>query len=509
MVLRYAPSPTGPQHIGGLRTALYCYLLAQRHGGELILRIEDTDRSRFVGGAEEFIIKACNWLGLEFSQGVHVGGPHAPYRQSERGELYQQYARQLLDSGNAYIAFDTAEELDAMRKKLEESGAANRTYNYVTRQTMTNSLTLPADEVQRRIDAGDPYVVRFKVPTKDDVRFEDAVRGWIHFHSSSVDDKVLLKSDGLPTYHLANVVDDYHMQVTHVVRGEEWLSSTPLHVLLYRALGWEDAMPQFAHLALLLDPKGKKLSKRNADKFGIPVFAFNWLDEASGETWEGYADLGYLPEALLNYLALLGWHPGGEDELMTREEMIAKFSLERCHHAGAKFDLEKLKSFQEHYLRKRSDEELAALMRPHVKAAGFTVDDAFLAGVAALMRERITFAHEVVEKAGYMFAAPTSYDEKAVRKRWKPDAVELMREFRKRMGALETWTQEAIHDLFQAFLAEKEIGFGKLGAPLRLALTGAAGGPGLFEIAALIGREESLRRMDDAFVNIQPAEAGA
>lgn len=503
IVLRYAPSPTGPQHIGGLRTALYCYLLAQKHGGEFILRIEDTDQNRFVEGAEEFIIRAAEWLGLEFTQGVHLGGPHGPYRQSERSELYGKFAQQLLDQGDAYYAFDTPEDLAEMRRILEENKVENRTYNYVTRQSMKNSLTLSPEEVERRIASGDPYVVRFKVPTKEDVRFQDIVRGHMHFHSSAVDDKVLLKSDGLPTYHLANVVDDYHMEVTHVVRGEEWLSSTPLHVLLYKALGWADKMPTFAHLALLLGPNGGKLSKRNADKFGIPVFPFDWFDAASGETWRGYKDLGYLPEAVMNYIALLGWHAESDQELMSREELIQAFSLERCNKAGAKFDMDKLKSFQEHYLRQKSTEELAALARPHLEAAGFTdISDTLLNGAVDLMRERISFPQDLASQGAFFFQAPTSYHEKTVRKKWKADPVALLREFLPRMEAAPEWKSGPLHDLFVAFVEEKEIGMGKLMAPFRLALTGMAGGPGLFETAELIGREEAVSRIKTALEKI-------
>lgn len=498
MVLRYAPSPTGPQHIGGLRTALYCYLLAQKHGGEFILRIEDTDQNRFVEGAEDFIIRAAEWLGLKFTQGVHVGGPHAPYRQSERSELYGKFAQQLLDQGDAYYAFDTPEDLAEMRRILEENKVEHRTYNYVTRQSMKNSLTLPAEEVQRRIDAGEPYVVRFKVPTKEDIRFQDIIRGHMHFHSSVVDDKVLLKSDGLPTYHLANVVDDYHMEVTHVVRGEEWLPSTPLHVLLYKALGWADKMPVFAHLALLLGPNGGKLSKRNADKFGIPVFPFDWLDPASGETWRGYKDLGYLPEAVMNYISLLGWHPGTEQELMSRAELIEAFSLERCHKAGAKFDMDKLKSFQEHYLRAKSTTELAALVRPSVEAAGYEVSDTFLETAVELMRERIAFPQDLVQQGAFFFAAPTEYHEKSVRKKWKADPVAMLRELLPRFESAGEWKAETLHGIFVAFVEEKEVGMGKLMAPLRLALTGMAGGPGLFETAELVGKEETIARINAA-----------
>lgn len=503
-VLRYAPSPTGPQHIGGLRTALYCYLLARKLDAELILRIEDTDQGRFVPGAEEFIVKAVEWLGITFTQGVHVGGPHAPYRQSERSALYQSYAKQLVEAGHAYYAFDTAEELEAMRAKLEAAGMDNRGYNYVTRMSMRNSLTLPADEVQRLVAAGTNCVVRLKVPAKADVRFHDEIRGPQHWHSSNIDDRVLLKSDGLPTYHLANVVDDHTMGVTHVVRGEEWLSSTPTHVLLYEAFGWADTMPKFAHLALLLDPTGQKLSKRNADKFGIPIFPFDWLDEASGEVWQGYQNLGYLPEALLNYIALLGWHPGREEEIMSVDEMIQLFSLDRCHHAGARFDMAKLKSFQEHYLRAKSDAELAQLVRPSVDAAGFTVTDDYLLAVVPLMRERITFPQDLVQKGRFLFEAPAEYEASFAAKNWKQQGIDLLGAFLPRLAALSPWTTASVHDLFHAFVAEQAVGFGKVMAPLRLALTGVSAGPGCFEMAEAFGKEETLRRIQTALDTLPP-----
>lgn len=503
-VLRYAPSPTGPQHIGGLRTALYCYLLAKQLDGELILRIEDTDQGRFVPGAEEFIVRAIKWIGLDFTQGVHIGGPHAPYRQSERSAIYQQYARQLVEAGHAYYAFDTEAELEEMRAKLEAAGLENRGYNYVTRMSMRNSLTLPADEVERLVAAKENVVVRLKVPPKVDVRFHDEIRGPQHWHSSNIDDRVLLKSDGLPTYHLANVVDDHLMEVTHVVRGEEWLSSTPTHVLLYEAFGWKDTMPKFAHLALLLGPDGSKLSKRNADRFGIPIFPFNWFDKVSQDTWYGYKDLGYLPEALLNHVVLLGWHPGREDEIMSLDEMIQLFSLERCHHSGAKFDMAKLRSFQEHYLRLKTDDELADLARPSVDASGLTVSDDYLRRAVPLMRERIAFAQEVVEKGRFLFEAPTSYDQAFAAKNWKQQGIDLLGEFLPRLASLEPWNTQSVHDLFHAFVAEKAVGFGKVMAPLRLALTGVSAGPGCFEMAELFGKEETLRRIQAAIDNLPP-----
>ncbi|MFM2375908.1 MAG: hypothetical protein RLZZ165_1005 [Bacteroidota bacterium] len=504
-VFRYAPSPTGPQHIGGVRTALYSYLLARQMGGEFILRIEDTDQGRFVPGAEEFIIEAMKWVGIEFTQGVHMGGPHAPYRQSERSALYQRHARALVEHGHAYYAFDTAEELEEMRAKLEASGMDNRGYNYVTRMSMRNSLTLPEDEVARLVAAGTNCVVRLKVPPKLDVRFHDEIRGPQHWHSSNIDDRVLLKSDGLPTYHLANVVDDHEMGVTHVVRGEEWLSSTPTHVLLYEAFGWTATMPKFAHLSLMLGPDGSKLSKRNALKFGIPIFPFHWLDEESGKTWEGYRDLGYLPEALLNYIALLGWHPGREEEIMSVGEMTELFSLERCHHAGARFDMAKLLSFQEHYLRLKSDPDLAALVRPHVEAAGFHVTEAFLEAAVRLMRDRISFPQDLVEKGRFIFESPTAYEAGFAAKNWKQQGIDLLAEFLPRLMALSPWTAQTVNDLFHVFVAEKAVGFGKVMAPLRLALTGVAAGPGCFELAEVIGKEETLRRIRNAFDHL-PAQ---
>jgi glutamyl-tRNA synthetase len=502
-VLRYAPSPTGPQHIGGLRTALYCYLLAAKWNGELILRIEDTDQGRFVEGAEEFIIKACNWLGIRFTQGVHIGGPHAPYRQSERSEMYRKHVDILLESGKAYLAFDTEEDLEEMRKRLEAAGTEVRTYNYVTRMTMKNSLTLSADEVQKRLAAGEPHVVRFKVPEKEDVRFHDEIRGWVHFHGSHLDDKVLLKSDGLPTYHLANVVDDRLMEVTHVVRGEEWLPSTPLHVLLYKAFGWESEMPKFAHLPLLHDPKGRKLSKRNADEFGIPVFAYNWLDKPSGQVWEGFADLGYLPEAVLSYIALLGWHPGGEDERLSMDQLIAQFSLERCHHAPARFDVEKLNSFQEHAIREKTEAELAAMASPFLSKHGLEgTNETTLLHACRLMRERIRFASQVVEDALYLFKAPAAYDEAMVAKQWKPDTAAIMNGLSERLKALTTWDSQQVHDAFHAYVQETGLGLGKVMAPMRLALTGVPNGPAVFDIAHLIGQDETVSRIGSAVAKL-------
>lgn len=495
-VLRYAPSPTGPQHIGGIRTALYCYFFAKKHGGEFILRIEDTDQGRFVPGAEEYIIEATQWCGLEFTQGPHIGGPHRPYRQSERTALYQEHARKLLDNGKAYMAFDTPEDIQAMQQELESAGVVKPTYNFATRMRMQNSLTLSGEEVQFRLDNGHPYVVRLLVPENEEISFRDEIRDQVVINSSQVDDKVLLKSDGFPTYHLANVVDDHFMGVTHVIRGEEWLPSTPLHVLLYRAFGWEATMPKFAHLPLLLNPNGGKMSKRNAEKLGISTFPLTWTDPANNEVSQGYREMGYLPEAFVNYMALLGWHPGHEEEILSMEQLIDQFSLDRVSHSGAKFDLQKLNHFNGHYIRGKSDAELLALWKPELLKAGITgYSDDFLLQVIPLMKERITFIREIHETAPFFFETPDSYDEKQVKKRWKSPAPELISEMLPRLESLESWDAPAIEQMVKEFMEEKETGLGKIMMPFRLALTGMASGPGTFDIAAVIGMEESLKRL--------------
>lgn len=506
-VLRYAPSPTGPQHIGGIRTALYCYLFAQKTGGEFILRIEDTDRTRYVEGAEEFIVEACNWLGISFTQGVHVGGPNGPYRQSERLELYRRFANQLVAEGKAYLAFDTPQEIDEMKQRMKDAGAHLYQYNYVSRSSMNNSLTLAKEEVQKRIDNGDPYVIRFLINPKEDIRFKDEVRDWVVIHSSQLDDKVLIKSDGFPTYHLANIVDDHHMGVTHVIRGEEWLSSTPLHILLYRAFEWE--APTFAHLPLLINPDNSKMSKRNADKFGIPVYPMDWLDKDSGETWHGFKEKGYLPPAFLNYLALLGWHPSHEQEILSMEELIENFSLDRVHKSAVKFDMDKLKFFNAHYLRANSDEALIGITKEELAQAGLPVPaDEFLQGVVTMMRERVSFPGELVSNCPYFYAPPADYDAKQVKKRWKGNAPSLLQEFAGRLEALETWDEASIEAAFKGFIEEKEVGFGKLMMPLRLALSGVGGGPSGYGIAELLGKEESLSRIQTALDTLGIPEQG-
>ncbi|MEO1382452.1 MAG: glutamate--tRNA ligase [Bacteroidota bacterium] len=501
VVVRFAPSPTGPLHIGGVRTALYNYLFAKKHNARFILRIEDTDRTRYVPGAETYINEALAWLGITFTEGVQEGGDYGPYRQSLRKEqgLYQKFADQLIADGHAYYAFDTPEDLDAMRERLKEAGSQVQQYNYITRNTMTNSLTLSEEEVQARLARGDKYVIRFKMPRKEEIRFHDIVRDWVVFHSSQLDDKILLKSDGMPTYHLAVIVDDYHMGITHIIRGEEWLSSTPLHVMLYRALGWEAAIPKFIHLPLIMNPNGKgKMSKRQGDKLGFSVFPTQWTSE-DGSVSTGYREDGYLPDALMNFLSLLGWSPGNDEEVMNEDRLIELFSLERIGNSATNFDLDKLKWFNQTYIRQYQPEDLLSLVQPIAAKHGYDVpSDAYLAKVIELMQERVTVIQDFVEMAPYFFVTPTSYDAKMSKKRWKPDTGEIVISLKNKFEALTSWNTESIKSIFDAYLEERELGTGKVLAPLRLALTGVAGGPGVFDIAALIGKEETLKRMQSA-----------
>lgn len=498
--VRFAPSPTGPLHMGGVRTALYNYLFAKHHGGDFILRIEDTDQNRFVPGAEDYIIEALKWCGIEPNEGVGFGdGPHAPYRQSERKAMYRQYAEQLIASGHAYYAFDTPEELEDMRQKLEAAKAVSSAYNAITRMSMKNSLTLPEDEVKRRLEAGDNYVIRIKLPRAEEVRFHDIIRGWVMVHTSNMDDKVLFKSDGMPTYHLANVCDDYLMQVTHVIRGEEWLPSAPLHVLLYRYLGWEEVMPQFAHLPLLLKPDGNgKLSKRDGDRLGFPVFPLNWTDPTSGEQSSGYRERGYYAQAFVNMLALLGWNPGTTQEIFTLEELAQQFSLERVSKSGAKFDPEKTRWFNQQYLRAIPDAELANQFKPILAEKGITMDDAKLAKVCSMAKERATFITDFWDQSWFFFQAPESYDETTVQKKWNADAAGLLKELSAKFEALPDFTHDTTHAAFNAFLEEKGLKIGAMLPLFRLAVTGLGQGPGMFDVAEVLGKEETLRRVANA-----------
>ncbi len=566
--------------MGGVRTALYNYLFARQQGGTLILRIEDTDQNRFVPGAEEYIIDALNWCGITFDEGVHLGGERGPYRQSERSDIYRKYVELLIEKGEAYYAFDTEEELNAMRERLEKAGSHTRTYNFETRKQMNNSLTLSPEEVKARLDAGDPYVVRIKIPENVEVKFYDEVRKEVVVNSNEVDDKVLLKSDGLPTYHLANIVDDHLMDVTHVIRGEEWLPSAPLHVLLYRAFGWENTMPKWVHLPLLLKPdpgaimKNKglrremtdkltdefmqkhseevsedmrskvhsfvqnvlsnpsgftqqlkenekdpgflklaknflhgafygKLSKRDGDRLGFPVFPADWIDPKTGAKSAGYREAGYMPHAFLNALALLGWNPGNDEEIMNMDRLIELFSLDRISHSGARFDQDKMKWFNQSYIRNSSDEALLPLVKAELQKAELaTHDDSLLLQVIALLKERVSFLPEFAEMAGMFFGDPQTFDQNMVEKRWKPESKDYLQDLHARWDALPEWKSQPLHDAFEALVAEREINSGQVLAPLRLALTGIPNGPGVFDIAEVIGKEASLRRISTAVAKL-------
>ena len=498
--VRFAPSPTGPLHIGGVRTALYNYLFAKKHQGTFILRIEDTDQMRYVPGAEAYIREALRWCGIQPDEGVEAGGDYAPYRQSERKEQYRQYAQQLVDAGHAYYAFDTPEELDAMRERLKEARVAQPQYNAISRMTMKNALTLSAEEVQSRIDQGEPYVIRLKTPRKEEVRLEDSIRGWVVVQSTALDDKVLMKSDGMPTYHLANVVDDHLMKITHVIRGEEWLPSAPLHVLLYRYLGWEDSMPQFAHLPLILNPDGNgKLSKRSGDRFGFPVYPLDWTDPKTHEPSPGFREAGYLPEALINFLALLGWNPGSEQELFTPEELIDAFSLDRINKAGAKFDLEKAQWFNQQYIKQTSNEKLVRHLQTQLRQEGIESSAEKARTVCELMKERITFPSELWTNARYFYQPPQQYDEKTVRKKWTEEASSALGAYATELAsASNSLSPEAAKTLLTNVLERESVKIGKVMPALRIAVTGESGGPDLMEIIAVLGRKETAQRIEKA-----------
>ena len=498
--VRFAPSPTGPLHIGGVRTALYNYLFARKMGGKMLLRIEDTDQNRFVPGAEAYIIKALKWVGIQIDEGQSVGGEHAPYRQSERREIYQKEAFRLVNEGKAYYAFDTADELDAMRARLEAANAPAAQYNAITRTQMKNSLTLSAADLKVRLDAGESYVIRLKTPRKEEVRLNDMIRGWVTVHSSAIDDKVLLKSDGLPTYHLANVVDDHLMGITHVIRGEEWLPSAPLHVLLYRYLGWADTMPQFAHLPLLLKPEGNgKLSKRDADLGGFPIFPLEWTDPFSGIVARGFREDGYLPQALINFLAFLGWSPGTEQELFSMNELIQAFSIEQVHKGGARFDIEKAKWFNHQYIRQQADNELAPVVQQDAEAAGFDCSIEKATKIVALLKERVSFANAIFPEARTIFYTPESYDETIVTAKWNDDAKAAVGAFR---DALQAGEGKFVADQIKLTLSEamQQAGIkqGKIMQAMRLALTGSGTGPDLMLTMEIIGRPETLVRLEQA-----------
>ena len=493
--VRFAPSPTGALHIGGVRTALYNYLFAKQHGGDLILRIEDTDSQRFVPGAEAYIIEALTWLGIHFDEGVGFGGNYGPYRQSERRDIYKQYVDQLLVSGHAYIAFDTPAELEAKRKEVN-----NFQYDASTRLQMRNSLTLSPEETQALIESGHQYVVRAKIEPNEDIHVNDLIRGEVVINSSILDDKVLYKSaDQLPTYHLANIVDDHLMEVTHVIRGEEWLPSAPLHVLLYRFFGWEETMPAFAHLSLLLKPEGNgKLSKRDGDRLGFPVFPLEWHDPKTGDVSSGYRESGYLPEAVVNFLALLGWNPGNDQEVMSMEELIQAFDLHHCSKSGAKFDYEKGKWFNHQYIQKRSNKEIAAMFQPILESHGIQADPAYVEKVVGMMKNRVNFVKELWETCSFFFVAPTEYDEKTRKKRWKEDSAAQLSEMMELLKVREPFDIEGTENEVKAWIESKGYHLGNIMNATRLALVGEGKGPHIFDITEALGKEESLRHIQRA-----------
>ena len=493
--VRFAPSPTGARHIGGVRTALYNYLLARQHGGDLVFRIEDTDSTRFVPGAEEYILESFRWLGIKFDEGVSFGGDKGPYRQSERRDIYKKYVEQLLDVGKAYLAFDTPEELEAKRAEIN-----NFQYDASTRMSMRNSLSLSKEEVDELIADGKQYVVRFKIEPGIDVHVYDLIRGEVVIKSDILDDKVLYKSaDELPTYHLANIVDDHLMDISHVIRGEEWLPSAPLHVLLYEAFGWKDTMPQFAHLPLLLKPEGKgKLSKRDGDRLGFPVFPLEWHDPKTEEVSSGYRESGYFPEAVVNFLALLGWNPGTEQELFTLDELVEAFDISRCSKAGAKFDFQKCIWFNHEYILHKSNEEIAELFAPIVANNGVEESLARVTEVVSMMKDRVNFVKELWPLCSFFFIAPTSYDEKVKKKRWKEFSPQQMTELRDVLASLDDFSIESQEAAVHKWIEEKEYKLGDVMNAFRLCLVGEGKGPGMFDISAFLGKEETLHRLEVA-----------
>lgn len=505
--VRFAPSPTGPLHIGGVRTALYNYLFARHNGGEMILRIEDTDSRRFVPGAEDYINEALAWLGIKIDEGVREGGPHGPYRQSERRDIYREHVRMLLDAGKAYIAFDTPEELQAARE-----ATPNFQYDASTRGQMRNSLTISTEEVERRIAEGEPYVVRFKIEPGREIAVDDLLRGRVTINSSVLDDKVLYKSaDDLPTYHLANIVDDHLMEVSHVIRGEEWLPSAPLHFLLYEAFGWSDSRPEFVHLPLLLKPDGKgKLSKRDGDRLGFPVFPLDWRDPQSGDLTHGYREGGYLPEAVVNFLALLGWNPGDDTELMDMDELIKRFSIEHCSRSGAKFAYEKGRWFNHEYIQKLASERLTDLFTVVLKNHGvdtgsFSRD--YIGRAAAMVKDRVSFIEELWANARFFFEAPTEYEAKSVKKRWTPDMPRHMKDLIGQLRALPTLESKKAEEIILGWIKENGLHMGNVMNAWRLAVVGECKGPHMFDILELMGTDENVARIEAAIERIEPQQA--
>ena len=493
--VRFAPSPTGPLHIGGLRTALFNYLFAKKYDGDFLLRIEDTDQNRYVEGAENYIIEALNWCGIQYDEGVGKGGDYAPYRQSERKEIYAQYAQELIDKDWAYYAFDTPQELDEQRKKSEEKGETF-IYNWHNRQSLNNSLSISKEEVQERINNGQEYVIRFKMP-QEILTMQDLIRGEVVVDTKTLDDKVLFKSDGMPTYHLANIVDDHLMKITHVIRGEEWLPSMPLHILMYRAFGWK--APQFSHLPLILKPAGMgngKLSKRDGDKMGFPVFPLLWKDPETGAISKGYREDGYLPEALLNFLALLGWNPGTDQEIFTKEELIKLFDLERVSKSGARFDIEKAKWFNHQYLHQKNSEELAKEYLKILSERNVNSSQEIVEKIVALIRDRATFITDFWELSAFFFIAPTQYDEKAMKKQWKENSSEILDKIVNILGSQEDFSSANTEHIVKEFITNNGFSLGQVMPLIRLALVGEMKGPHIFDIAEIIGKDETIKRLE-------------
>ncbi len=504
--VRFAPSPTGPLHIGGVRTALYNYLFAKKFGGDFLLRIEDTDQTRFVPGAEEYIIEAFNWLGIKFDEGVGIGGEFGPYRQSDRKPMYKEYAEQLLNSGWAYYAFDTPEELDKVRKEFEQE-KKNFQYDCNTRGALKNSLSLSKEEVDSLLKNNTPYVLRFKFPKDTEIHINDLIRGEVKMNSNLLDDKVLYKSDGMPTYHLANIVDDHLMKISHVIRGEEWLPSCPLHVMLYKAFGWEKSMPEFAHLPLLLKPDGNgKLSKRDGDRLGFPVFPLQWTDPKTGDISSGYRESGYLPEAVINILALLGWNSGTEQEIFTLDELIDIFSIERISKSGAKFDLEKAKWFNHQYLQLMPNNKIAEQYLSILKEKNIDFSIEYVEKVVGLVKERCNFVVDLWEQSSFFFERPETYDEKVIKKRWKEDTAQRLNEIAEILNSIEDFNVEKTEHEVHSFIEERELNMGQIMNCLRLSLVGAGKGPSLFEIICLIGQEETIERIKTAIEKINSNE---
>lgn len=493
--VRFAPSPTGALHVGGVRTALFNYLFARHHGGDFLLRIEDTDQTRYVSGAEEYIIESLKWCGLSIDEGVGSGGNYGPYRQSERKSIYKQYALQLIASGNAYYAFDTAEELNDLRTACESKGETF-IYNASTRSGLKNSLSMPEQEVNNILESGADYVIRFKMPEQEELVLKDIIRGDVHFNTSLLDDKVLFKADGMPTYHLANIVDDHLMEISHVIRGEEWLPSLPLHVLLYKAFHWEENMPEFAHLPLILKPVGNgKLSKRDGNKMGFPVFPMEFTDPQSGEKWHGYREDGYFPEAFINMLALLGWNPGTEQEIFSLEELCEQFTLDRVNKSGARFNPDKAKWFNHKYLVEKEDKELALLLSELVEKDGIHYSLEKLEKICSLLKERANFVSDIYNSSQYFYHAPQSYDEKGVKKNWKEETPSLMNELLQLLEQIPVFTSSNTEEAVREWVTGKEIGFGKIMSPFRLCIIGSADGPHLFDVIEILGKEETLLRI--------------